>query len=94
MERCRRLLTVLCSERWNVHGYRAVAQVAHAPDQDSMASVTHDILAEMESSGTVKQERVLTGPQGPWIRASPQCQHSHMWVRAQQALSNRLLCWP
>lgn len=34
---------------------------------DSMGKVTQAALQEMREAGTLKQERVLTSPQGPWI---------------------------
>lgn len=40
-----------------------------APKSDSLGTVINDALEEMQKSGTLKQERVLTSAQGPWISA-------------------------
>lgn len=42
---------------------------------DTLGKTIFAALEEMQTNGTLKSERVLTTPQGPWIRASPQ--HGH-----------------
>lgn len=40
---------------------------------DTLGKTIFAALEDMQSSGTLKSERVLTTPQGPWIRAFFQC---------------------
>lgn len=44
---------------------------------DTLGKTIFAALEEMQTNGTLKSERVLTTPQGPWIRAHRRnCDHS------------------
>ena len=43
--------------------------MAVAARDDSLGQVINGALEEMQKSGTLKKERVLTSAQGPWISA-------------------------
>ena len=54
------------AQAWGACGQRFAAVPAR---DDSLGNVINGALEEMQKSGTLKKERVLTSAQGPWIRA-------------------------